>query len=121
MLDREDLAADTGQVFHELDDENLPDAVRQLVARAGDDLVEDLMRIGVHVNGRVIAASAEVDDNNEPLQVGLQMDGFISDLAFSDQVLHPQACSDEDILADIEQTTVAHDYETIRKGLLGEA
>jgi hypothetical protein len=113
------LAPILDHVFHDVDPEDVPEPVRKLIDHAGDDLIEDLMRIGVHVGSRVVAAGQEGEDD-DAVQAGLLMDGWVSDIAFSDDVLHPATRSDEEILAEIEETTVAHDYEAIRNGLLGE-
>lgn len=102
-------------MFHENDD-NLPEAVNELMGRAGKELAEALLGIGVHLDGQYVAADAS--DGN--LQVGLIAQGWVGELAFADDVLHPLAAHDREVVADIDEATVEEQYQSIRRRLLGE-
>lgn len=92
--------------------------MRELLERGSDELVEDLLQIGVHVNTRLVATNAGQD---EPVQAGLLLAGWVADIAFSDRVLRPEVDRDEEILAQIDEATVTADYNALREELLGDA
>jgi hypothetical protein len=107
-------------VFHDDQPDEVPEAVRELMERGGDELVEDLLQIGVHVNTRLVATNVHTGED-DPVQAGLLLAGWVADIAFSDRVLRPEVDRDEDILAQIDEATVAADYNALREELLGDA
>jgi hypothetical protein len=110
------LDADTDHMFHEPSDE-LPPETRRLMDLAGDDLIEDLAALGVHIDNRFLAATADPD---EAMQVSLVLHGYVGDIAFSDEVLRPQVRDDLDVLGEIDDLAVADEYERTRRDLLGD-
>lgn len=106
-------------VFHDDDaDDEVPEAVQELMKHCSTELIEDLLQIGFHVGHQLAVTNTDEDD---PVRAGLLLAGWVGDIAFSDRVLRPQVRADEEILAEMDDAEVARDYESLRKGLLGDA